>query len=136
MASWNSEPGVGSVQSSHDFLQATDNEILGLGTSGLSTFPGFFEGYGFRPAMVPELPVTSGPLTYYQAATQGTSSLSIGSFSLDINKVDSKIPESTQPGSIDPAILNPPPVQMHPGKSNTAKYDSSQISASLLTTSF
>jgi len=144
VASWDSEPGFRSVQSSHDFLQATDDGILGLGTSasGSSTYPGFFEGYGtygFAPAMVPELSVTSGPFTYYQAAMQGTSSLSIGSFSLDINNVDSMIPESTQPGSINPTILNPPPVRknkMRPGKFNTAKYDSSQISASLLTTSF
>jgi len=30
VASWDLEPGIGSVQSSHKFLQATDNGILGL----------------------------------------------------------------------------------------------------------
>jgi len=141
VASWDSEPGVGSVQSSHEFLQATDNGILGLGTPASEScmFPEIFKGYGFTPAMVPELSVTSGPSTYYQAAAQATSSLSIGSFSLDINNIDSMPPAFTQSGTIDPTILNPPPVRknkMHPGKFNTAKYNSSQISASLLTNFF
>jgi len=130
MASLDSEPGtsrVGSVQS--EFIQATDD----LGIPMSESFPNLFKGYCFTPALVPELSVTSGPLTYYQAATHG---MSIGSFSLDMNSLTTA---SIQSGSIDPAILNPPAVRtnkMRPGKSNTARYDSFQTSRSLLTKVF
>lgn len=136
MASLDSEPGalrVGSFQS--EFIQATDNGNPGPGipVSESSTFPDFLKSYCFTPALVPELSVTSGPLTYYQAATHGTN---IGPFSLDTNSLTTA---SIQSGSIDPAILNPPAVRtnkMCPGKFNTPRYDSFQISRSLLTNIF